>query len=39
MAVETIKMSSKGQIVIPRGIREDIDAVVNFIRDQSETTV
>ena len=24
--IETIKMSSKGQIVIPRGIREDIKA-------------
>ena len=31
MAVETIKMSSKGQIVIPRGIREDIDAVEGTI--------
>ena len=26
MVVETIRMSSKGQIVIPRGIREEIDA-------------
>ena len=26
MVVETIKMSSKGQIVIPRGIREEIHA-------------
>jgi len=31
MAVETIKMSSKGQIVIPRDIREDIDAVEGTI--------
>lgn len=26
MAVETIRMSSKGQIVIPQGIREEIHA-------------
>ncbi|MBU0979472.1 MAG: AbrB/MazE/SpoVT family DNA-binding domain-containing protein [Nanoarchaeota archaeon] len=26
MAVETVKMSSKGQIVIPQGIRESIHA-------------
>ena len=26
MVVETIKMSSKGQVVIPRGIREEINA-------------
>ncbi len=26
MAVETVKMSSKGQIVIPQGIREEIRA-------------
>lgn len=31
MAVETIKMSSKGQIVIPRDIREDIHAVEGTI--------
>ena len=26
MSVETVKMSSKGQIVIPQGIREELDA-------------
>ena len=26
MVVETIKMSSKGQVVIPQGIREEIEA-------------
>jgi len=26
MAIETVKMSSKGQIVIPQGIREEINA-------------
>jgi len=26
MVVETVKMSSKGQIVIPQGIREEINA-------------
>lgn len=26
MTLETVKMSSKGQIVIPQGIREEIDA-------------
>ena len=31
MAVETIKMSSKGQIVIPRDIRKDVDAVEGTI--------
>lgn len=31
MAVETIKMSSKGQIVIPRDIREEIHAIEGTI--------
>ncbi|MFH1212431.1 MAG: AbrB/MazE/SpoVT family DNA-binding domain-containing protein [Candidatus Woesearchaeota archaeon] len=26
MVIETIKMSSKGQVVIPRGIRDEINA-------------
>lgn len=26
MVIETIKMSSKGQVVIPQGIREEIEA-------------
>ena len=31
MAIETIKMSSKGQVVIPRGIREEIHAMEGTI--------